>query len=551
MNGVIRCAPEPADPEAEPIHAVEYVRMSTDNQRYSIENQIEVIRDFAERHHMAVTRSYVDYGKSGVTINRRTGFQALLNDVQARNREFSVVLVYDVSRWGRFQGIDESAYYEHICKRAGVKVIYCAEFFPNDGAAITALAKGLRRVMAAEYSRELSIKVCNGKRRLAELGFRQGSRPGFGFRRFMVSADGRPKGVLNPGERKSFVTDRVVLVRGPREEVEVIWRIFDLYVLDGLSLAAIARCLNQDTASNPEGRRWTRRTVWNIVSNRKYAGDSEFHKSSCSLGARRIECPKDQWIIREKAFPGLVTPELFDLAQKRRRRRTLRRSKEDLLQSLRDLLKKKGALSAALINKEPGMPGTRNYYHHFGGLSSAYAAIGYYKESTNSFIQLRESKPRVRKELLDQVIAYYARAGSPAIWDESSRMLKVGAALALSVFILRCFHPPSRSKPSWTVRVPRGAIGDFVLIARLAPGNQTILDLFLVPSERLRDMAGYASESAPRMMRYRLSGLEQIVERTPKLMTKEYQVAPEGFQLRMQLDHPSPASTPDKAASRC
>ncbi|MDE0855352.1 MAG: recombinase family protein, partial [Nevskia sp.] len=174
MNGVIRCAPEPADPEAEPIHAVEYVRMSTDNQRYSIENQIEVIRDFAERHHMAVTRSYVDYGKSGVTINRRTGFQALLNDVQARNREFSVVLVYDVSRWGRFQGIDESAYYEHICKRAGVKVIYCAEFFPNDGAAITALAKGLRRVMAAEYSRELSIKVCNGKRRLAELGFRQG-----------------------------------------------------------------------------------------------------------------------------------------------------------------------------------------------------------------------------------------------------------------------------------------------------------------------------------------------------------------------------------------
>jgi DNA invertase Pin-like site-specific DNA recombinase len=37
------------------------------------------------------------------------------------------VLVYDVSRWGRFQDIDESAHYEFVCKQAGIKVAYCAE----------------------------------------------------------------------------------------------------------------------------------------------------------------------------------------------------------------------------------------------------------------------------------------------------------------------------------------------------------------------------------------------------------------------------------------
>jgi len=39
----------------------------------------------------------------------------------------SVILVYDVSRWCRFQDVDESAYYECICKRAGINFAYCAE----------------------------------------------------------------------------------------------------------------------------------------------------------------------------------------------------------------------------------------------------------------------------------------------------------------------------------------------------------------------------------------------------------------------------------------
>jgi hypothetical protein len=33
-----------------------------------------------------------------------------------------VILVLDVSRWGRFQDIDESAYYEFLCRRAGMQV---------------------------------------------------------------------------------------------------------------------------------------------------------------------------------------------------------------------------------------------------------------------------------------------------------------------------------------------------------------------------------------------------------------------------------------------
>jgi DNA invertase Pin-like site-specific DNA recombinase len=61
------------------------------------------------------------------------------------------VLVYDVSRWGRFQDSDESAYYEYRCRRAKIAVHYCAEPFPNDGSVTAALLKALKRAMAAEY----------------------------------------------------------------------------------------------------------------------------------------------------------------------------------------------------------------------------------------------------------------------------------------------------------------------------------------------------------------------------------------------------------------
>ena len=48
---------------------------------------------------------------------RRNGLKQFIDDVEAGNPDFEVILVYDISRWGRFQDADESAYYEHICQR--------------------------------------------------------------------------------------------------------------------------------------------------------------------------------------------------------------------------------------------------------------------------------------------------------------------------------------------------------------------------------------------------------------------------------------------------
>ena len=91
--------------------AAQYVRMSTEHQRYSTENQADAIRQYADRRGLRVVRTYADEGKSGLRLDGRDALKRLIEDVQGGKADFTTILVYDVSRWGRFQDADESAYY--------------------------------------------------------------------------------------------------------------------------------------------------------------------------------------------------------------------------------------------------------------------------------------------------------------------------------------------------------------------------------------------------------------------------------------------------------
>src|SRR2546430_7503500 len=146
--------------------AAVYVRMSTEHQQYSTSNQMDVIREYAKHRGMQIVKEYSDEGKSGLNIQGRESLARMIQDVQSGQIEFSAILVYDVSRWGRFQDADESAYYEYICRRAGVSVHYCAEQFENDGSPVSTIVKGVKRAMAGGYSREMSSKGFQGACRL-------------------------------------------------------------------------------------------------------------------------------------------------------------------------------------------------------------------------------------------------------------------------------------------------------------------------------------------------------------------------------------------------
>jgi DNA invertase Pin-like site-specific DNA recombinase len=94
--------------------------MSTEHQRYSLQNQTAAISEYAETRGFTVVQTYADAGKSGLSLKGRDGLKQLLADVVTGQHAYSAILVLDVSRWGRFQDADQSAHYEFLCRDAGV-----------------------------------------------------------------------------------------------------------------------------------------------------------------------------------------------------------------------------------------------------------------------------------------------------------------------------------------------------------------------------------------------------------------------------------------------
>lgn len=296
------------------IPVAQYLRMSTEHQRYSLQNQDETNRAYANSHGYEVVKTYCDVGRSGVLLKGRPELMQLLTDVIRGDVPFRAVLVYDVSRWGRFQDCDEGAHYEFICRSVGVPVLYCAESFINDNTLQSSIVKALKRTMAAEYSRELGEKAFAGCRRLAELGFKQGGTAGYGLRRLMISADGQQKRVMSRGEVKSLKTDRVILIPGPEDEVQCVREMYHMVVNENRTPYYIAGELNRRGVDCPE-RKWRVARVSRILTDPKYAGYNVWNRTSKRLGRPTVQVPRTNWLLCPRAFKPVPWPSLRDFTE--------------------------------------------------------------------------------------------------------------------------------------------------------------------------------------------------------------------------------------------
>jgi DNA invertase Pin-like site-specific DNA recombinase len=363
------------------IRAAEYVRMSTDHQKYSTSNQSATNLAYAACHGMEIVRAYLDEGRSGLRLEGRDALKTLIRDVQSGFPGFSAILVYDVSRWGRFQDADEAAHYEYLCKRAGITVHYCAERFENDGTPLSAIFKAIKRAMAAEYSRELSVKVLAGQRRSFENGYHQGGAAPFGMRRLLVTHDGAEKAILSRGEHKSLQSDRVVLVPGPLHEIATINWIFSEFVQHGRSESEIVETLNQRNIDNGWGRPWSYVQLRRLLQNEIYVSKYVWNRLSRRLGRKPALNPCEDWLQTQCQFKPLVDPHLFTDAQAIFQNRKKGLSNEEKLLPLRRLLAKYGYLSDRLIRDTQGVPAPKTYLRWFGGLRQAYELVNFKAKS--------------------------------------------------------------------------------------------------------------------------------------------------------------------------
>ncbi|WP_422012733.1 recombinase family protein [Roseateles sp.] len=459
----------------------QYVRMSTEHQRYSTENQATSIAEYATRHGMQIVRTYEDAGKSGLNLKGRSGLQALLHDVKQPNPGFTAVLVYDVSRWGRFPDPDEAAVYEHACKSRGIRVIYCAEPFNNDGSLPSTVFIGIKRSMAAEYSRELSVKVFAGASNIVQHGFRQGGPAGFGLRRQLIDEQRNVKGLLSRGEKKSIQTDRVVLVPGPPEEIAVVHRIYRLFLEEGMPERVIASVLNRDGIRSDAGVPWTRGTVHQILTNEKYIGHNVYNRTSYKLKVRHVRNPPTEWVRCDSAFQVIVPAHLFIQAQAVIAARSRHLDDDQLLDLLRRTLARHGALSGIVIDEDEEAPSSSIYRSRFGCLLRAYSLIGYRPRRDYAYLEINRALRRHHPELIEQMASSITQAGGWTVRDPATDLLTVNGEFTVSLVIARCKPTPAGSQ-RWRIRFDASLLPDITVVARMDPTNQRVFDHYVFPA---------------------------------------------------------------------
>jgi DNA invertase Pin-like site-specific DNA recombinase len=461
--------------------AAQYVRMSTEHQQYSTINQADKIREYADTRGIEIVRTYADDGKSGLSIGGRASLRRLIDDVESGETDFTIILVYDVSRWGRFQDADESAYYEYICRRAGVQVAYCAEQFENDGSQSSTIIKSVKRVMAGEYSRELSTKVFAGQCRLIELGFRQGGPAGYGLRRVLIDHMGQTKGELHRGEHKSLQTDRVILTPGPESEVRIVNDMFRWLIHEDLSISEIAGRLNGMGIRTEHDRRWSNATVRQILTNEKYIGNNVFNRHSFKLKKLHVKNPPEMWIRKEGAFEGIVPVETFFTVQQILLARTTKYTDEGLLEKLRQLYQGKGTLTGIIIDQSPEMPSTSVYKNRFGSLNKAYEMVGFRPERGQEFLEINRRLRKLHPEIVERTRHTIAEMGGEVWRDPKTDLLHLNQELVISLVLARCQMLPNGLQ-RWRIRFDIAhSIPDVTVAIRLDPFNQSELDYYLLP----------------------------------------------------------------------
>ena len=469
-----------ASPEPKRRRAAQYVRMSTEHQQYSTENQSDVIRDYADKRMYEIIRTYADDGKSGLKLEGREALRRLIQDVESGNADFEVILVYDISRWGRFQDADESAYYEYLCKRAGIEVHYCAEQFENDGRPASTIIKSVKRAMAAEYSRELSSKVFKGQCKLIELGYRQGGPAGFGLRRMLIDINRHEKGILVRGEQKSLQTDRVILVRGPNEEVRIVLWIYEMFIHEGKRESEIAEILNAKGILTELGRPWTAGTVHEVLTNEKYIGNNVYNQRSFKLKNKHVSNPPDMWVRCNGAFTPLVPDELFYTARGIFLARSRRFTDQELLDRLRALLDKHGALSAFLIDSAGDMPTSSTYRSRFGSLLRAYQLAGYQTDRDYRYLNVNRALRSLRPELIDHVLGQLSKVGAKVTRDPATDLLLINDEFTASMVLSRC-RQTATGLLRWTVTIDQVLIPDITILVRMDAANGQPADYYLLP----------------------------------------------------------------------
>jgi DNA invertase Pin-like site-specific DNA recombinase len=463
-----------------PLRAAQYLRVSTDHQQCSPIFQRQAIAEYAAAHNFRIVRDYEDAGISGLTLRDRPALTQLLLDVENPARKFSTILVYDVSRWGRFQDVDEAAFYEYACRRAGVKVVYVAEPFENNASPATCVMKALKRAMAGEFSREISRKVFLGHCLNVQRGYHAGGPPGYGLQRVLVEARSGIRRPLGRYQYKCLQTDRVILAPGPPHEVALVRKMFEWYASRGTTAADVARRLNDFGICNGAGRPWMPRNILQILRNEKYIGTNVYSRTTSKLDAPWEQVPEAEWVRVSGAFEPVVGTMAFGAVQRKLARIRLPPKRDEILSGLRKVMEKAGKLSQETLRRYRSAPSVESIMREFGSLYAAYEEIGYSPYLDPERSQNRLVERQTERSLAEITTEVLLGLGHDVKFEKHTSVMCVDNALRLQLVVRSSWLMHGHS-PYWVARWPDCFATDFLIYARIERATPELLDFHFFP----------------------------------------------------------------------
>lgn len=326
------------------MNAVIYARYSSAAQtEQSIEGQLRVCKEYAERNGYKILGEYIDRAMTGTNDNRPE-FQRMIED--SEKKSFEYVLVYKLDRFSRSKY--DNAIYKHKLQQNGVRVISATEAISDTPEG--ALMEGLLEMFAEMYSKDLSQKVKRGMRENVLKGLSIGGKILYGYK----------------------VVDKKVVIN--EEQAPAVKLIFEEYA-KGTRKKDIVEKLNSLGYRTNNGKKFTPNSIQDKLKNRKYLGHY-----------------KNQYIDDEHYFPAIIDKSIFDKVQERlpHNKRFSTKPKENFLLSGKLFC---GHCGANMI----GTSGTS----HTGKTHTYYACINHIKHHNCN--KSNENKQRLEDEVFDKI----------------------------------------------------------------------------------------------------------------------------------------------------
>jgi site-specific DNA recombinase len=283
-----------------------YARYSSALQdKRSIEDQLRVCRDHAEREGWTILDVFTDFETSG-RVYERPGLQSMLTRVDAGGVD--QVLAEALDRIARDE-VDAPRIRRRV-EHAGARIFTLSQGHVNE------LHTALQGAMDALQLKELAAKVRRGQRGNAAKGRATGGRA-YGYR---VANRLLPDGTLIRG-----LTEIV------EQEAEIVRRIYREF-LGGKSPLAICADLNREGVPSPTGGRWRVSTINGdrirrngILQNDLYAGRQVYNKTHRAYHPetrKRVirSNPREKWLVTEVPHLRIVDEESWRAVEQHRER---------------------------------------------------------------------------------------------------------------------------------------------------------------------------------------------------------------------------------------